>query len=85
MSSGQGIPIPREMSAGDILRRLTGAATLAAGALLYGQTTAQPATLTLGGAGQLLTAGASAPAWSGTDLTFASGVLTIAEIGRAHV
>ena len=78
MSSGQGIPIPREMSAGDILRRLTGAATLAAGALLYGQTTAQPATLTLGGAGQLLTAGASAPAWSGTDLTFASGVLTIA-------
>lgn len=78
MSSGQGIPIPREMSAADILRRLTGAATLAAGALLYGQATAQPATLTMGGAGQVLVAGASAPAWSGIGLTFASGVLTIA-------
>jgi trimeric autotransporter adhesin len=56
-------------SVADILLQLTGAATLAAGAMLYGAGTATPSTLTLGTAGQVLVAGASAPAWTDTFTT----------------
>lgn len=48
-----------------LLAALTGAATLAAGAMLYGQGTTQPATLAAGTSGYVLTAnGAAAPAWT---------------------
>lgn len=73
--SGSGKPISRPTSAGDILRALTGAATVALGALLVGQGTSQLAALPNGGAGQLLVAGVSAPGWSGSSLTWASSQL----------
>jgi hypothetical protein len=51
-------------AAGRILLALTGAATLAAGALLYGTGTSQPATLAAGAANRVLQAnGAAAPSW----------------------
>lgn len=49
-----------------------------AGDLLYGSGANTLARLGIGPAGQLLVAGASAPAWSGTGLTYASNVLTVA-------
>ena len=68
--SNYGSPIPKALpSAADLLRRLTGAASLAAGAMLYGVGTAQPATIALGSTGQVLMAGASAPVWSDTFTT----------------
>lgn len=73
-----GHPTTQPYSRAGLLAKLTGAATLAAGALLYGQATSQLATLTLGTAGRVLVAGASAPAWSDAGLSYASGVLAIA-------
>jgi hypothetical protein len=52
--------------AGQILGRLTGASTLATGALLYGAGTSSLSTLPIGTANQVMTvnAGATAPQWS---------------------
>lgn len=76
MTSGH--PTTQPYSRAGLLAKLTGAATLAAGALLHGQGTALLATLPLGSAGSLMVAGASAPAWSDSGLSYASGVLTVA-------
>lgn len=73
-----GFPTKAPYSRASLLAQLTGASVLAAGSLLYGQGTSSLASLGLGGAGQVLIAGASAPAWSGTGLTFASGILNVA-------
>lgn len=60
------------------LRLLTAADTAAAGALFYGQGTSQAAVLASpGAAGRLLVSGASAPAWSGTDLVWSGGELDV--------
>lgn len=72
-----GYPSNPQLSAGQILARLTAAATLAAGAMLYGAGSATLSTLALGTAGRVLVAGASAPAWSDSGLSYASGVLAI--------
>lgn len=64
-----GRPTVAPLTQAQLLARLTGAATLAAGALLYGVGTSQPATLALGTPGQVLVAGATAPAWSDTFTT----------------
>lgn len=73
-----GHPTTQPYSRAGLLAKLTGAAVLAVGALLYGQGTSQLATLTLGTAGRVLVAGASAPAWSDAGLSYTSGVLAIA-------
>lgn len=73
-----GYPTTQPYSRAGLLAKLTGAATLAAGALLYGNATSQLQTLALGTAGRVLVAGASAPAWSDSGLSYASGVLTVA-------
>lgn len=73
-----GYPVQPPYSRAGLLAKLTGAAILAAGALLHGQGTALLATLPLGTAGRVLVAGASAPAWSDSGLSYASSVLTVA-------
>jgi hypothetical protein len=77
MSSGAGIPIPRPITAGDLLLRLVGAATVATGTLLVGQGTSQLATLPVATAGRILVAGASTPAWSDSGLSYAGGSLSV--------
>ncbi len=64
--AGEGYPAGNggTVSAASLLLRLTGAATLAVGAMLYGDGDASLATLTLGAQNTVLVAGASAPAWS---------------------
>jgi hypothetical protein len=60
-----GYPSQTPASQAALLLRLTGAATLAAGALLYGAGTSQMATLAPGAAGAILQAnGAAAPSWT---------------------
>lgn len=79
MPIGQPVPSSLPQSAGEILRRVTGAATLAAGGLLYGDGDATLATLAHPGtAGEILLSatGANRPVWSGSGLTYAGGVLT---------
>jgi hypothetical protein len=72
--AGEGYPGPAPtQSAAALLLRLTGAATLAAGALLYGDGDATLATLSLGAQNTVLVAGASAPAWS-TSLALTSTI-----------
>ena len=83
-----GRPTVAPLTQAQLLARLTGAATLAAGALLYGVGTSQPSTLALGTPGQVLVAGASAPAWSDTFTTaktinVASGTIQTWQIAAA--
>jgi hypothetical protein len=80
MTSGH--PTAQPYSRASLLAKLTGAATLAAGALLYGNATSQLQTLTLGTAGKLLVAGASAPAWSSklAEGTI-TGLMTLSKTG----
>ena len=60
-----GYPSKSPTSRAGLLARLTGAATLAAGALLYGNGSSQVQTLPAGTAGQVLvSAGAAAPVWT---------------------
>lgn len=61
--SGAGIPIPRPVTAGEILSRL-GLTSLTAGAIIYAASATTLDKLPIGTAGRLLVAGASAPAWS---------------------
>jgi hypothetical protein len=71
-----GHPSQTPASQAALLLRLTGAATLAAGALLYGAGTSQPATLAAGTAGAILQAnGAAAPSWT-TALTLTALTVT---------
>lgn len=59
-----GYPQEQPLTRAGLLARLTGAATLAAGALLYGDGTANLQTLAAGTAGRVLVAqGAAAPQW----------------------
>lgn len=59
-----GRPIAAPLTAAGILSRLTGAAILAAGAMLYGNGGATLSTLTVGAANTVLTSSGSAPQWS---------------------
>lgn len=85
MGSGEGYPAGNgsSISAAALLLRLTGAATLAAGAMLYGDGDATLATLSPAAAGNvLLSAGAAAPAWGKVALTtHVSGILPAANGG----
>lgn len=72
--AGEGYPAggsSGSLSAAQMLLRLTGAATLAAGAMLYGDGDATPATLTIGAANTVLTSDGSVPQWS-TSLSLSS-------------
>lgn len=73
-----GHPTAQPYSRAGLLAKLTGAAALAAGAMLFGNATGQLQALTLGTAGRVIVAGASSPAWSDSGLSYASSVLTIA-------
>jgi hypothetical protein len=66
------------------LKTLTGAATLAAGALLYGAGTSQMATLAAGAAGAILQAnGAAAPSW--TTAPTLTGLTISGAVGSVRV
>lgn len=80
MGATSGHPTTQPYSRAGLLAKLTGAATLALGAMLYGNGTSQLATLAHPGtAGEILISatGANRPAWSGSGLTYAGGVLTV--------
>lgn len=63
--AGEGYPGPAPaMSAAQLLYRLTGAATLAIGAMLYGDGDASLATLSIGAANTVMTSSGTAPQWS---------------------
>jgi hypothetical protein len=66
------------MTAAQLLLRLTGAATLAAGALLFGAGTATLSTLPIGAANTVLTSSGAAPQWS-TSLSLTG--LTVVDSG----
>ena len=70
------------LSAAQMLLRLTGAATLAAGSMLFGAGTSTLSTLSIGASGTFLKSNGSAPAWANiaaTDIT--SGTLSAARGG----
>ena len=72
-----GKPIPQPYNRAKLLAQLTGAATLAAGCLLFGQGTSELGTLPAPSSdGQILTGTATAPVWSGSGLTWSSNILT---------
>ncbi len=64
---------PTGLTAAQLLLRLTGAATLAAGAMLYGDGDASLATLAAGAANTVLTHTGTVPAWS-TSLALTSTI-----------
>lgn len=80
--------VPKALGTGKLAAGwLTAAAILAdlglgagaAGDLIYGSAANTVARLAIAPAGQVLTSTGTAPAWSGTGLTYASGVLTVAQ------
>lgn len=71
-----GFPSRTRESAGAILARLIGAATLAAGSMLYGNGGSTLATLPIGAANTVLTSSGTAPQWS-TGLSLAAPTPTI--------
>jgi hypothetical protein len=79
--SGAGIPIPRPVTAGEIIARL-GLTSLTAGAILYAASATTLDKLPIGTAGRLLVAGASAPAWSSklAEGTI-TGLMTLSKAG----
>jgi hypothetical protein len=82
MNDGHPSQTPASQAA--LLLRLTGAATLAAGALLYGAGTSQMATLAAGAAGAILQAnGASAPSW--TTAPTLTGLTISGAVGSVRV
>jgi len=91
--AGEGYPAGGgSLSAAQMLLRLTGAATLAAGALLYGDGDASLATLSPGSDGHVLTLDGGLPTWAAIpstglpgsyavgDLLYASGASTLAKL-----
>jgi hypothetical protein len=91
-NEGQVVNSGSSMSAAQMLLRLTGAATLAAGALLYGDGDASLATLAPGTNGHVLTLAGGLPSWAANaaaalpgsyavgDLLYASGAATLAKL-----
>jgi hypothetical protein len=91
-NEGQVVNSGSSMSAAQMLLRLTGAATLAAGALLYGDGDASLATLAPGTNGHVLTLAGGLPSWAAIpstglpgsyavgDLLYASGASTLAKL-----
>jgi hypothetical protein len=71
-----GYPSQAPITAGEILRAIAGAATLSLGTILYGQGTPTAAILPAPSSpGQFLTGSPTAPAWSGSSLTYVASTL----------
>lgn len=92
MGSGEGYPAGGaggRMTAAQMLLALTDSATLATGALLYGDGDSTPATLAAGTNGHVLTLAGGVPTWAATglpgsyavgDILYASGPSTLAKL-----